>query len=151
MNILQPPSTSFPRPTKRKLNTFEQLSLETMQKVGKKIDSYKEDDSFDRFGKHVADRLRDVKPHQVKIAQKLISDVLFEADMESLNRYWKITGPDVEQYQHSGFQPFTSYRQVQTQPNPPFTPEQAFSPGQSSYTSENSVKEYINSFNPNQK
>lgn len=59
----------------------------------------------------MADRLRDDKPHELKIAQKLISDVLFEADMESSNRFWKITGPDVELYQHSGFPQLVNHRQ----------------------------------------
>ncbi|XP_056641549.1 uncharacterized protein LOC130448286 [Diorhabda sublineata] len=87
MNVPQTSRAPFSRPTKRKLNPFEKASLETMQKVGEKISFYKADDCFDRFGKHVADRLRDAKPHQQKIAQKLISDVLFEADMESLTRF----------------------------------------------------------------
>lgn len=60
-----------------------------MMKIGEKLQSLQED-SFDRFGKHVADRLRAVAGDQVKFAMKLIGDVLFEAEMVSLNRNCKI-------------------------------------------------------------
>jgi hypothetical protein len=57
---------------------------------GDKLQLLEGDESFDRFGKHVADRLRAVNTDQVKFAMKLIGDVLFEADMTSLTRNSKI-------------------------------------------------------------
>ncbi|XP_054260753.1 uncharacterized protein LOC128985353 [Macrosteles quadrilineatus] len=96
------PSTSLSLPNKRKLHVVETAMLETMKRVGDKLNSVKESDPHDIFGKHVADRLRNLKPHQLKFAQKLISDVLFEADMESLNRFCRITGTVDPVPQYSG-------------------------------------------------
>ena len=56
-----------------------------------KLDSITTSESFDTYGKHIADRLRQMKPGQVKFVQKLISDVLFEGEMESLNANCKLT------------------------------------------------------------
>ncbi|KAJ8952809.1 hypothetical protein NQ318_008126 [Aromia moschata] len=74
---------------KRKVPRAEDKTDAVMMKIGEKLQSLQED-SFDRFGKHVADRLRAVAGDQVKIAMKLIGDVLFEAEMVSLNRNCKI-------------------------------------------------------------
>lgn len=74
---------------KRKISSADNTS-EVMSLIGKKLQTVKEEDSFDRFGKHVADRLRAVNSDQVKFAMKLISDVLFEADLTSLGRNSKV-------------------------------------------------------------
>ncbi|KAJ8943799.1 hypothetical protein NQ318_012444 [Aromia moschata] len=74
---------------KRKVPRAEDKTDAVMMKIGEKLQSLQED-SFDRFGKHVADRLRAVAGDQVKFAMKLIGDVLFEAEMVSLNRNCKI-------------------------------------------------------------
>jgi hypothetical protein len=44
------------------------------------------EDRFDIFGKHVAHTLRGVDPRQVLVAEKLINDVLFEAQMGNLTQ-----------------------------------------------------------------
>ncbi|CAH2008826.1 unnamed protein product, partial [Acanthoscelides obtectus] len=71
-----------------------------VSKINKKLDLLQKD-SHDRFGKHVADRLRSVHPDQLKFAMKLISDVLFKADILSLNRYSKIITEDQHPPQQS--------------------------------------------------
>lgn len=87
------PLSSFRPPNpKRKLNTIEQATTDALQIVSKKLTSMKGDDTYDIFGKYVADRLRKINQEQYKFAQKLIGDVMFEAEMDSLNRYCKITG-----------------------------------------------------------
>ena len=40
--------------------------------------------------RHIADRLRHIKQNQITFVQKLISDVLFEGEMESLNKNGKL-------------------------------------------------------------
>jgi len=42
------------------------------------------DDRFDVFGKNVAMKLRDVSNCQRVLAEKLINDILFEAEMNNL-------------------------------------------------------------------
>lgn len=59
-------------------------------KAEKRLESITNDDLFDRYGKHIADRLRQISPNQIKFVQKLIGDVLFEGEMESLNRNCKV-------------------------------------------------------------
>lgn len=78
---------------KKKTASKNNEADEVMSKINKKLESLQED-SHDRFGKHVADRLRALHPDQLKFAMKLISDVLFEADILSLNRYSKIMTED---------------------------------------------------------
>lgn len=78
---------------KKKTASKNNEADEVMSKINKKLQSLQED-SHDRFGKHVADRLRALHPDQLKFAMKLISDVLFEADILSLNRYSKIMTED---------------------------------------------------------
>lgn len=48
--------------------------------------SAKHEDSNNAFAAHVANKLRNIQPDQLKFVHKLISDVLFEAEMQSLNR-----------------------------------------------------------------
>lgn len=152
--------TSLARPSKRKLNVMEQVTLETMKVVGEIIESVKGDDPFDIFGKHVADRLRAVKQNQVKFAQKLISDVLFEADMESLNRFSKLSGTFDQTPQYSSqptginYHPDFTYSMHQMGNNVPqqplITPQSKISPCSSSYTSAgSSAQDYLETFNPN--
>lgn len=92
-------ATSAPLPTRTLLNRKKKTAsnnneaAEVMSKISKKLELLQED-SPDRFGKHVAYRLRTVHPDQLKFAMKLISDVLFEADTLSLNRYSKIMTED---------------------------------------------------------
>lgn len=61
-----------------------------MALVGKKLDSLQAEDAFQVFGKHVANKLRNVHSQQNTFAEKLISDILFEEEMGSLTRHFKI-------------------------------------------------------------
>lgn len=49
------------------------------------------EDSYDNFGKIVAKRLRDMDKSQYKIAQRLIHDVLYHAQMENLTERSKLS------------------------------------------------------------
>ncbi len=51
------------------------------------------EDTFDVYGKHVAHKLRGLKGDQVTFAQKLMNDVLFEAELGMLTRDYQITRP----------------------------------------------------------
>ena len=90
---------------KRKIPSSKESTTKVMTMIGDKLQSLAKD-SFDRFGTHVADRLRGTNTNQVKFAMKLISDVLFEADMTSLNRNSKIVSDDETQ---SHFSSSTGY------------------------------------------
>jgi hypothetical protein len=68
----------------------EDNTTRVMTMIGDKLQLLEGEDSFDRFGKDVADRLRAVNTDQVKFAMKLIGDILFEANMTSLTRNSKI-------------------------------------------------------------
>ena len=76
---------------KKQPRSTDEEVLKILSKAEQKLDSITTSDSFDTYGKHIADRLRQMKPGQVKFVQKLISDVLFEGEMESLNANCKLT------------------------------------------------------------
>ncbi|KAB7505045.1 hypothetical protein Anas_13418 [Armadillidium nasatum] len=61
-----------------------------LELVGERLKSFKSEDCFDVFGKHIAHKLRRLKDHQNILAQKLINDVLFEAEMEALTNDFKV-------------------------------------------------------------
>ena len=61
-----------------------QKTNEVMELVGKKLNTLQQKDSFDVFGKHIANKIRSVNRQQNIFAQKLINDVLFEAEMDTL-------------------------------------------------------------------
>ncbi|CAG9840706.1 unnamed protein product [Diabrotica balteata] len=83
------PSTRIASRNKQPSSTDKEV-LEILSKAGQKLDSITTSDTFDTYRKHIADRLRQMKPGQVKFVQKLISDVLFEGEMESLNGNCKL-------------------------------------------------------------
>uniref|UniRef100_A0A182N428 MADF domain-containing protein n=1 Tax=Anopheles dirus TaxID=7168 RepID=A0A182N428_9DIPT len=61
------------------------------QRNGKRTNrASKCDDCFDVYGKHISHKLRSLSQHQNTMAQKLINDVLFEAEMATLNRHCRI-------------------------------------------------------------
>ncbi|KAI5738306.1 hypothetical protein M8J77_005253 [Diaphorina citri] len=70
-------STSSVRPTTPRLPTSD-----TRTSPGNRGDRL--------FGQYVAHKLTHMDPIQASIAEKLISEVLFEAESGRLNRYWKI-------------------------------------------------------------
>lgn len=76
-----------------------------LTKAEKRLESITAHDLFDRYGKHIADRLRQISSNQIKFVQKLIGDVLFKGEMESLNRNCKIVDMgEKEAYSHSSIQ-----------------------------------------------
>lgn len=107
---------------KRQARTTNEKVEDVLTKAEKRLESITADDSFDRYGKHIADRIRQISSNQIKFVQKLIDDVLFEGEMESLNRNCKIVDmgekeaysrsfiqhtypPRFEQYQYSQYVP----------------------------------------------
>lgn len=56
-----------------------------MEVVSRKLDATQVD-QHDIFAKNVAEKLRNLEPQMRIISEKLINDVLFEAQMGSLNR-----------------------------------------------------------------
>lgn len=83
-------STSDVSTRKRKAVPKEDATDEVLKVVGKTLESLKQEDAFEVFGKHVAHKLRGVASSQNIIAQKLISEILFEAELGALNRQFKI-------------------------------------------------------------
>ncbi|XP_046986069.1 uncharacterized protein LOC124556087 [Schistocerca americana] len=77
-------------PRGKRKRSMEDKTGEILSLVGKKLNTMQPPDPFDTFGQHVANKLRALTPQQNIIAQKLINDVLFEGDMESLNRNFKV-------------------------------------------------------------
>ncbi|XP_052872543.1 uncharacterized protein LOC128277965 [Anopheles cruzii] len=75
---------------KRKKGTSDENTTEVMKLVGRTLQSLENEDDFQVFGKYVANKLRNVSGEQCIIAQKLISDVLFEAEMGSLTRKFRM-------------------------------------------------------------
>lgn len=84
---------------KKKMRPDYDKTDEVMALVGKKLESCKEDDCYDTFAKHVANKLRALTGQQNMFAQKMINDVLFEAEMESLSRYSRVV--DMGQVQNN--------------------------------------------------
>ncbi|KAG8334640.1 hypothetical protein J6590_085956 [Homalodisca vitripennis] len=83
-------SRSHSSTRKRKAATNDDGTTDVMKLVGKKLESLQTEDAFQVFGKHVANKLRDVSTSQNAIAQKLISDVLFKAELGTLTRNFQI-------------------------------------------------------------
>ncbi|KAG8319797.1 hypothetical protein J6590_083776 [Homalodisca vitripennis] len=83
-------SRSHSSTRKRKAATNDDGTTDVMKLVGKNLESLQADDTFQVFGKHVANKLRDVYTSQNAIAQKLIFDVLFEAELGTLTRNFQI-------------------------------------------------------------
>ncbi|XP_071056913.1 uncharacterized protein [Onthophagus taurus] len=65
--------------------TYDLLAI-----VSNKLQNNKEDDQFDCIGKTVAVKLRMLPNDQRIFAEKLINDVLFEAELSALNRTTKV-------------------------------------------------------------
>ena len=73
-----------------------------MKLVGTKLESLQAEDAFQVFGKHVANKLRDVPSSQNAIAQKLISDVLFEAELGTLTRNFQVIDMTIQRQDDFG-------------------------------------------------
>ncbi|XP_052863940.1 uncharacterized protein LOC128270569 [Anopheles cruzii] len=73
----KPSSTS----RKRKRETNDETTNEVLKLIVNKIQWFETDDDFSTFGKHVANKLRSISAEQNVVAQKLICDVLYEAQL----------------------------------------------------------------------
>ncbi|XP_049284056.1 uncharacterized protein LOC125764169 [Anopheles funestus] len=77
----------IPIAEKRQVSSLNQESNPQTDSTNKRVMfSSKGEDSFDIFGKHIAYKLQSLNKQQYILAQKLINDVLFEGEMETLNR-----------------------------------------------------------------
>ncbi|XP_050086611.1 uncharacterized protein LOC126571824 [Anopheles aquasalis] len=85
-------SRNTPRSTshKRRRVSIDDETTEVMELVGRKLESLQNEDAFQTFGKHVAHKLRGISSEQNAIAQKLICDILFEAECATLTRNFKV-------------------------------------------------------------
>ncbi|XP_074038616.1 uncharacterized protein [Leptinotarsa decemlineata] len=83
-------SRSHSSTRKRKAVPNDDDTSDVMKLVGKKLESLQAEDAFHVFGKHVGNKLRDVPSSQNAIAQKLISDVLFEVELGTLTRNFQL-------------------------------------------------------------
>lgn len=79
-----------------------------MELVSQKLDSAQED-QHDIFAKNVAEKLRHVNPTMRIISEKLINEVLFEAQMGSLNRFAYICIPPSHNQSSNGGSANESY------------------------------------------
>lgn len=63
--------------------------------VSQKLSSCREEDEYDAIGKNVASKLRRLNPEQRIFTEKIISDVLYEAQLTTLNRTSRLLVNDV--------------------------------------------------------
>ncbi|PSN42036.1 hypothetical protein C0J52_12277 [Blattella germanica] len=117
-------STSHSVNTSRKLTRNKRKAVgnddgttEVLQVIGKKLESLQADDAFQVFGKHVANKLREVPNSQNIIAQKLISDVLFEAELGTLTRNFRIVDMKSQRQDDFGSMNATNYWPQQNTPH----------------------------------
>ena len=65
----------------------QEVILNTIDEKSSQSTNY-ERDRFTVLGEHIGMKLRTLAPSQRIIAEKLINDVLFEAELNNLNRNW---------------------------------------------------------------
>lgn len=73
---------------KRKQREDNDETTELLQLAGERL--RQKEDSFDVFGKHIANKLRGISKIQNIFAQKLINDIIFEAELEALTKDYKV-------------------------------------------------------------
>lgn len=71
---------------------------EVLNKVKAKLDM--QEDSFDIVGKNVASKLRNLPPDAALMADKLISDILFEAALGNITKQTKMSLTNNDNHQH---------------------------------------------------
>lgn len=121
-----------------------------LEVVSRKLDVVKED-QHDIFAKNVAEKLRHLDPTMRIISEKLINEVLFEAQMGSLNRraYIYIPPFDNNYSNRESYQRQPPYQQlVQIRENSSISNEPSYPPMQSS-DSNDSVAQYFSSYQAN--
>lgn len=73
---------------KRKKN--QSPTKEVLMLAGEKLKAIHSDDEFEVFGKYIAHKLRVLKGNQQIFARKLINDVIYEGELESLTKDFKV-------------------------------------------------------------
>lgn len=76
---------------KKKLSTTD----EVIQLAGQQLKNMRPDDEFEAYGKYIAHKLRSLKGNQAVFARKLINDVIFEGELETLNKDFKVTNSEI--------------------------------------------------------
>ena len=77
-------------PERKKKRESKNSKSEVMTLIGERLAGTRQQDNFDTFGKHVANKLR-AFPRDMRVyAEKLINDVLFEGELGTLNRESKV-------------------------------------------------------------
>lgn len=107
------PSLSKKR-QRKPVDPRDELLRTINEKLQQPIQNAREKDRFDIFGDNVAIKLRALPENQRIMAEKLINDVLFEAESNSLFRGWQLTPPPStfnNQYRDSA----TVYTELQPQ------------------------------------
>lgn len=81
------PSPIPSRPKRKKVLT---PADEVIQLAGEQLKSLRPDDEFEAYGKYIAHKLRSFKGIQAIFARKLINDVIFEGELGTLNKDFKV-------------------------------------------------------------
>lgn len=117
------------------------------------------EDEYQVFGKYVAHKLRGLKGNQQIFARKLINDIIFEGELESLTKDFKVmncasVSTPQNYYNSSGnTQPFGAYGFQQSyhpQPTPsqPINVVNESNHINSDSQSQSVISNYLSSFNP---
>lgn len=78
-----------PRPERNSKRKATSLADEVLRKVSEQLDAASED-KFDITAKHFANKLRSLSPETAIVTEKLMSDILFEAQMGNVGRHTKV-------------------------------------------------------------
>ncbi|KAL4708468.1 hypothetical protein ACJJTC_014350 [Scirpophaga incertulas] len=85
-------SRSFKRkPPSSTTNSSESQSI--LRIIGNRLSTLREDDEYDIIGKNIAAKLRFLNSLQKIYAEKIINDTLFEAQLNNLSRYSRLSNP----------------------------------------------------------
>lgn len=118
---------------KKRKTTVQNKAQDVLEKVNKQLERNEKRDNFDDIGKNFANKLRELPKVTSIIAEKMINDILYEAQMGNISRYSKvvlqdtrtvepiITNPTTQstlaQY-YSSIQPLTPIQTTQAQVMP---------------------------------
>lgn len=160
------PSTGRASGNKRKKNHSPTKEILTL--AGEKLKAMSSDDEFQVFGKYVAHKLRGLKGNQQIFARKLINDVIYEGELESLTKDFKVMNcaasvsftnnqparPQNYYYNDPPNAHFSGYGFPQSYPQqtPPVQPNNANlhdnNRNNSESQSQSVISTYLSSFNP---
>ncbi|XP_050499722.1 uncharacterized protein LOC126883079 [Diabrotica virgifera virgifera] len=83
-------STSPSPNAKSKKKKMLSSADEVIELAGERLKNIHPDDEFEAYGKYVAHKLRSLKRTQAIFARKLINDVIFEGELETLSKDYKV-------------------------------------------------------------